>query len=346
DDDGNEVDAFLVDLSDLAEEGWRDYTTRWLSSKDGDKEEPTSSAAEQQQPVEQPYESVAVRNFEDLVDYAIRPHIRSGWPLYAGTENHAFLLCGRSVVNDRPVIFLHDDQNGPYLAAPTLTFLSRIALRYQSGSYADRECQVVVDGAAVDTVPEVLENLGAFAGSDVERAVHTIVAPLPPRVLLPPTAAQREAFNLVQSLLGDPTIAPLNSLDAGTASQLREVSVRTTIMMGIEYKAHRRKHARDANDGAAVLAFSGAPLAEWVIVVQGLCNEGCLWECIYDASSSPSSPRLQLVRVLDALMLDDPMGSKGARAAQLGEAIYPYVSAPVQLRKWTSADQGNIVRND
>ena len=36
--------------------------------------------------------SPAVESFHQLTDYHLRPYIRSGWPVYAGTSTHAFAI--------------------------------------------------------------------------------------------------------------------------------------------------------------------------------------------------------------------------------------------------------------
>ena len=71
---------------------------------------------------------IAHRLVELILDQLIAPYVRSLCPVYAQTVDHALLICGRSETDEGIVHFVHDDQIGPYLAAPSLLAMSRAEL--------------------------------------------------------------------------------------------------------------------------------------------------------------------------------------------------------------------------
>jgi hypothetical protein len=270
----------------------------------------------------------SVDAFHRLIDYLIRPHIRSGWPIYAGTSTHAFAICGRSTFDGGPVHFLHDDQNGPYLLAESLPAVSRTSLRYQS-TYPGFENRRRAPER--DVVVEILNGEPSKA-EDARRAIEALVTAMPPRVLLSPSAANRAAITTIR---GAGTGAQLETLPYSERITLSATpNTKVSIVMGIDYKVRRRAYTLDQGDKDGVRIFSSLPLAEWVIVVEVFDEErACFAEFVYDASSSDDEPRAQFSRIFRAATGVSPLDGSHPESSILNTSHFPALGIPERIGK-------------
>lgn len=257
-----------------------------------------------------------------------KPYIRSRFPLYLSTRDHALVLCGLTQrVGDPalapPIFFVHDDQFGPYLATPSLASGSRDALRQQAffGQPAPSimSNEHVGEGAAFpsDRTAEIIEGASAFVTGDVERSVQGVVVPTPRRVTMTPADAEADAYNTFGSILYD-----------------ARWSVRSVLMMGIDYKRSRRLVLRAENDGAGAAAFGNVHLAEWVIVVADECDDReCSWEIVYDASSDAHSPRIQMARFGDRVLVESIGNESPVEEGRITLARLPNIEVEPKIGK-------------
>jgi len=298
-------------------------------------------------------EHPTIRALHGLLDYLVTPYVRSGWPVYCGTSEHALVLCGRAIVGSRPVHFVHDDQCGPYLLTDSLPTVSRDGLRYQSGFPVDMASTEQVASPPID---RVLEHIGAADGlaglrnEDMTHAVLSLVLAVPARVLLPAGSANRHAR--VDAGLLQRRAMQLSSVDHLTKTERENLQapLRTSvsIVMGIDYKKSRRAWAQSHDDREAVAAFSSVQLSEWVIVVEGLSlategmppNHGeALWEFVYDASSSELAPRLQLARFLGTVATIFPRDQNAVEVTNIRTRAFPQLSIPARIGKVSDDDR-------
>lgn len=270
----------------------------------------------------------SVEAIHQLVDYLIRPYIRSGWPIYAGTSTHAFVICGRSWLNGRPVHFIHDDQNGPYLLASSLPAVSRSSLKYQS-AYKGTDSREI---APEHDIVEAITNGEPSRSTDARRAIEALVTAVPPRVLLSPSAANRSA-RVDLSAIRTPDLEQLLSPPEQEALS-GILNTKVSIVMGIDYKVQRRNSALGRGDQVGVLAFSSLQLAEWVIVVESIDSDGtCFAELVYDASSSDEEPRIQFSRIFSAAVAVSPLNESHPESAILESSRYPALDIPERVGK-------------
>lgn len=263
-----------------------------------------------------------------LIDYLIRPYIRSGWPIYAGTRTHAFAICGRSWVDGSPVHFLHDDQNGPYLLARSLPALSRNSLRKQSSYPGAKDRDHAPEKDLVAKM--VREAPGAYG--DAQRAIESLVTAVPPRVLLAPSAANRMAQRTLAAARTAEHLSVLNEKDRMALE--RRSGTRVTIIMGIDYKVIRRKSALARSDNVGIQVYSSLQLAEWIVLVEALdVDGGCFAEFVYDASSSDDDPRLQFARMFTSAVSIWPLAEMSTESAVLEYDRYPVVNLPDRVGK-------------
>jgi hypothetical protein len=112
------------------------------------------------------------------------------------------------------------------------------------------------------------------------------------------------------------------------------IGCRTTLLMGIDYKKQRRREAEETKDYAARDAYSVVQLTEWVVVVEGVREDGrTIWEVTYDATSSNIRPRMQLARVGRTLVQAYPGPESGLEFAEIGNSTFHVVEAPRSLSK-------------
>jgi hypothetical protein len=270
-----------------------------------------------------------MRAFHELIDYLIRPYIRSGWPIYAGTRTHAFVICGRTGKSGKPIHFLHDDQNGPYLAAESLPNLSRDSLRYQAAGERGSTADIV---PREDLVASQLEH-GPAENGDVRRAVEALVIAVPSRVLLSPTAANRKSRRTIAIAQKQQTLLSHLSESDKIAFSARPES-RVSIVMGIDYKIYRRHQAQGYSDATGIVIFSSLQLAEWVIVVEFIDEQGlCFAEFVYDASSSDDDPRTIFSRIFSATVAVYPGDDPGLEDGILASRRYSPLMIPDRIGK-------------
>lgn len=103
--------------------------------------------------------------------------------------------------------------------------------------------------------------------------------------------------------------------------------------MGIDYKQTRRDDLLNS-DPEAAMTISGSHLAEWIIVVQGMVEGGVGWEVVYDASSNPDQPRLQVARILNGLIVDKSPAESIAFSVRLSTHRLPVVKPSLAFPKW------------
>jgi hypothetical protein len=106
--------------------------------------------------------------------------------------------------------------------------------------------------------------------------------------------------------------------------------------MGVDYKAQRSKQARDAHDLNG-LVLAGLPLAEWIVVVEGLDpadKTKSLWEIVYDATSGAPAPRRQIVRFLAAVIASQPSEHTRLGMTRLSSDRLPVIEAPIDISKY------------
>lgn len=220
-----------------------------------------------------------------IFDLLTHPFIRSRWPIYCDTRDHAMVLCGRSVRDERVVHFYHDDQFGPYLSSTQGIAVSQDSFLYQSYVLEPPETGAPkIDRAQEQTAESSIQY------PDRGREIHQLLIAQPPRCLLDPIAA-RNHMGLINE-------------------DLREL-VRTkwifttSVVMGLDYKQDRLSQIC-IDDAEGSLFFASTALAEWVVVVEAVGESGEVeWECVYDGTSGSNYPRLQMIRFgCDALAFD------------------------------------------
>ena len=212
----------------------------------------------------------------EIFDLITRPFLRSRWPIYCQTRDHAIVLCGRSDSDTGVIHFYHDDQYGPYLASRDGIAVSKDSFAHQS--YVTRDPHPHApkeDGAR-----------GVIAGSEVPftdrgREIHQILVPQPARSLLDPSAALNYTLWLVEEALDGSPIRWTYS---------------TVVVMGLDYKNDRLRQV-GARDSRAADFFASCSLAEWVVLVEAKDASGAVvWECVYDGTSGSNYPEIQLLR--------------------------------------------------
>ncbi|MBK6886690.1 MAG: hypothetical protein IPH03_09735 [Tetrasphaera sp.] len=212
----------------------------------------------------------------EIFDLVTRPFIRSRWPIYCQTRDHAMVLCGRSETDTDVIHFYHDDQYGPYLASSDGIAVSKDAFAHQSYVTRDPHPQAPKE----DLARAVVDGSGE-SFTDRGREIYQILVPQPARSLLDPSAALNSTLWLVEDALeGSPTRWTYNSV----------------AVMGLDYKNDRLRQV-GARDGRAAEFFASCSLAEWVVVVEAKDALGhVVWECVYDGTSGSNYPELQLLR--------------------------------------------------
>jgi hypothetical protein len=285
-----------------------------------------------------------------LDDYMLRDYICSRMPVYAAVPEHALVVCGRRVDDGRARYFVHDDQNGPYLLADPLPALSRDSLRYQTGLPIEMGRSEWRNVPPFDRVREFVDGgltSKDLSGSDRPRPVLSFIFATPHRVQLSPTVARRQAAKLMRQVT-QMTSSPSVLRDDHREIVREATAIRSTILMGIDYKLQRRQEAVHRGYQQAAEVIGAIQLAEWVVVVEGTkgpnsTNE-VIWELVFDASSSEEAPRLQMARVLSSIVTVFPGGphppdihAPAVEASQLDQSAFLPLVAPFHVGK-TAAD--------
>jgi hypothetical protein len=255
----------------------------------------------------------------------LQPFLRSGFAVYAASRYHAVVLCGWGHSADgRPLVVLQDDSVGPYLVSDKLARMSWGDLRTQ----ADLPTSLTATGyVPVDRTKDLVEGRRSFTTADTERALQYYYVPLPAGVLLNPIEAEGNALIRLAALF-----------DSAKSDELAG-RLRSTVMMGIDYKVQRREQALTRRDTEAVTVFSSVHLAEWVVIVELLEQLGsttAVADLVYDASSGQNAPRLQLMRVRRTIVANDPTvaaSSGRTLGATVAEGRFGLIEPPLRVGK-------------
>jgi hypothetical protein len=139
--------------------------------------------------------------------------------------------------------------------------------------------------------------------TDDVRAILGYVLPLPARLHLQAAAARADAIQLLELLPTAPSLAQF----ADGVAELAGLRAIATVQEGIRFKLDRRSESVLRDDAVATEAYGSVHLAEWVVVVEGVDEQGsALWEIVYDGSSSDHKPRAHLIRVLNTIFVVRP----------------------------------------
>lgn len=272
-----------------------------------------------------------IRALEVVLDELLAGYIQSRMPIYMSTKTHALVLCGRTPGEDGTRLFVHDDQNGPYLAVDGLSFITSKSLSDQSGRLLLPES----DAEAMNSAPrkrrkaedeqatEDEESGSIFephppkdrlltwgdrplgpGGAECDQAVGAIVIPTPARAMHSPWLATAHA------VLWEQNIKWIKGVPVPKTDHVRYV-----VTMGIDYKSKRREECVKLGDTNGTQTFSALHLPEWVVVVEGISDNKVIWENVYDASSGVL-PRLMFARVL-RLGLVAPIGIRTPGSSDL-----------------------------
>lgn len=266
-----------------------------------------------------------------LIDYFSAPYLRSKWPIYCDTTDHAMVLVGRaSNAHEEPIFFFHDDQCGPYLASRFAFSASKGAFQYQAhirdadGTFPPRRGGAPEDDRAHD----VMNSKGPFEGGlpfdENQRGVRSLVIPCPNRLLLDPVGAKASAHRLVTKTIGP----------QGTQT-------RVSLLMGIDYKDERRRAVTKVlkergavpNESTLLELYSAMHLAEWVIVVEGVRGKSVEWEVVFDGSSGSANPLIQFARCDESAVLQPPGRNANTQIALVERIPLPPVDVPSRLGK-------------
>lgn len=332
DSDGDTLTKFFANCTPAIEASYMDY--RDYLDDEGDSKSPSPAHP-------------AVTQFETVLKYLIQPYVDSKWPVYAGSEDHAFAVIGYSSNQESPLFFLHDDQNGPYLATSSLLVLSEDTLKFQSGRFRDIDSHVELDSPPSDRVLGHLQEQTSFPPGSVNRGVDTLIVPVAQRVMLPAHAANRAALQWMAVHFGSDAMAnePRARPEGALLQDLTSMDTRVSILMGIDYKVQRRTYAFEKHDQLAIHGYSALQLAEWVVVVEGISSdkETSGWEVVFDASSSSTAPRFQFVRILDAMSVLNPLHPERPEGSPIVLARFPLISIAWKLSKFIGGDAGDAI---
>ncbi|OBJ18107.1 hypothetical protein A9W93_19835 [Mycobacterium colombiense] len=291
--------------------------------------------------VDDPLRADATALLDMVLAYLLRPYIRSRFPIFCGTRNHAYLLCGISnETRPKTTYYVHDDTYGPYVALDSLIDASRTALAnqaYDGLPYPDIFKRPAVyrlrpgEGPDAPGFPEdrtaAVSGGSPFSAEDVERQAEVFIVATPPRLILTPAEAENDTFQAFAAELIGPREDP----------QLDYVPwrVRSTILMGIDYKRIRGDYLRENNDAAGATMFASVHLAEWVLVIEGMTEDfdHSEWEVVYDGSSGATGVTVQLARFGRSLIVDPPQMTDYCEVGDLMFDILPALVAPLRVGK-------------
>jgi hypothetical protein len=170
-----------------------------------------------------------------------------------------------------------------------------------------------------------------------------MMVPLPPRVLMTGEAAENDAYETLYSL-GFSTTVPSQWIDLGKRLIAGEISRRTTLVRGRDWKAHLAEQGRS---DPSVEALRLARASHWVWVVEAHdraardAGDPCvLAEFVYDATSYDKRPTRLAVSYPGATVVVPPAqgarvavaGTRGSRRFPSGSATAtrPYIGPPTR----------------
>lgn len=235
-----------------------------------------------------------------LVDYTVfsemEHHVRSGFPVYCHTVDHAMTLCGYSGQGIDRMYYFHDDQYGPYLASDSIVAATKSQFRIQA--HSSRNLVSQGSTSTPDTDYAAPENYQTSDGP-ANRGVIAIGLAGPARLLLTPSAALGSTKELLATAKSEweELVELAQNFDDNDGATLVSDKLRTSILMGIDYKRERLKNVSPASTLALYIA--SMHLAEWVVVVEMMTDDDTqsLGDFVYDGTSSSQHPLLQSVLV-------------------------------------------------
>jgi hypothetical protein len=241
------------------------------------------------------------RRYHHALSEFIEPHVRSGFPVYLGTRDHAYIACGISRTGRRDAIaIVHDDQYGPYLEAPNLATASTMEFL----------AQVRLAGVKVE-----LPSRSISAPPD--RGVLEVVVAYPARVFLHLDNARYRGLVRLKKALDQQRAGP----------QLEDAVIESSCVLikGITYKGLARRRCRQ---NQAMYAAAVAQMSEWVVVVEVVkrisqTRSVSVAEVVFDASSDGDNPRVLLLRVGSAVAVQYPNGEIGVEMNSVDRPIKP-----------------------
>lgn len=257
--------------------------------------------------------------FDSIYFYMFEPYIRSKFPVYCSTEDHAFALIGMKRHDDGLIFYLHDDGFGPYLATPTLLECSRDFLRKQS-EHSHLPLRATNPQLSFISRSMDSEILGLIdEKDDFDYGVLSFAVPTPSRLVMTPSDADDDARAIFE---GD---------RSGWYS-------RSTLMMGIDYKQDRFDYFKGQNDKVGCHVIGNLHLAEWVIVVEGYRpseTAKSAWELVYDGTTGGGECVLQVARLANTMIVSHPLTGGGpvSEVSQVDSDTLPFVRVPARIGK-------------
>jgi hypothetical protein len=273
------------------------------------------------------YDGQIERLIDHTVASLVEPFLRSKLPIYCVTDQHALVLCGISHDEHGPIFFFHDDQFGPYLGTRTAIAASRSEFQRQSYSRDEDFLQFSKFNHIEDRAhPRSLPLRNTDHSEDKVRAVRSIIVPRPPRLLLTPNGAMVAARRVYSEAAEN--MAGFKPID--------ELVLRSSIRMGIDYKAMRRRQS--VNHSAAVRVFSTVHLAEWIVLIECIDTDGRVtWELAFDGTSGDENPLMQLVRVGNHVRVVHPKSFPQMETCEIEVSSYPYEEPKIGVAKVAEA---------
>lgn len=224
-----------------------------------------------------------------IVDLFVQPMIRSRMPIFAGTVDHAMVLVGRKKTPAGVFYFVHDDQNGPYLAIDGMHRVSRSTLAEQSGDEREPDGSTPNDKILAFGPERFSEKDEAFQDRSIQflSLIRPVSVHLSPLTALDEARVWQEEFSAAMD--------QIDSWSSGADADVRpRVRVVSSLVMGIDFKNQRRSAVASTSASDSKL-YASLHLSEWVYLMEGVDEAGCIWELVFDASTG-GAPRLQYAR--------------------------------------------------
>lgn len=270
------------------------------------------------------YRAMTIQLIDQIFAVIVRPYLESGIPVYCDTGDHAIVLCGVSEGESGPIFYFHDDQFGPYLSSRSIILNSRTHFQRQAF-----QSNLVYEDSAPDVDLSTAE-LSDHNYSDNQRSVRAIVIGAPRRLLLPPTSAMRVVEETMYDV-GD----TLKEYGDSIADFGDDPNYRTSLLMGIDYKAIRRSAALKSRDHSGARVFASIHLSEWIVLVEGLSEdrESVHFEFVFDGTSSEGNPLLQFARFGREVRCVHPQTFPAVETGRIRSSTFEPVETPRVLRK-------------
>ena len=291
------------------------------------------------------YDSSIVENEKDrhlaslamqLVDFTVfseaEHHIKSGFPIYCHTADHAMTLCGYSGRGLSRMYYFHDDQYGPYLASDSIVAASKDQFRIQSHSSRNSDSLASLNIPNVDYATP--QNFRSSTGPP-NRGVISMGLAGPPRLLLSPSAALRNAKDLIANAQSEwaSLLQVADRVDDNTQTTSISDNLRTSLVMGIDYKKDRLKSLMPTSKMSVYIA--SLHLAEWVVLVEMLTDDysESLGDFVYDGTSSTQHPLLQSAIHAGHAISRNPVEWPDVVELQTESTRFPALEVPQRVGK-------------